>query len=911
MPEAGSYPDETQLETTPFLCNIVQPAQRNITLGMSLCFPSPKGNADSSSMDITSVAQLDADISHPKQGKRPRFSLFPKAIAAVKTDAEVVSVLQTPPIRRSRAFHSSVSEVDGNNSSRPSSILKDKMRRFMNFSAFDAGGRPVSDADPSESETEMEISTASAKHLRFSLPQSQVIASPPLALDMSEIPSAPEAVEDDMEVVMEEDVQADVTHSNLQTEESQFLSFEEDSEPLPPQPSLPEVAQAEVPEEIVHPQEDAPTPVAVEEEDVVDDVVDDVNDVDYVDDGEHSDVGMELTNLEATSIQPAQLFTILESHTVVMDDDFERVEATTLTTLDPIAVVEKEPASSLPIPTLQSRPQQQESSGSSNSDESEIVCLDSSSDEEAAGAEATGQVEGEDLDEEEEDDSEEVEEEKQEEEEEEEDEGVEGAEVEVGEVQDDEEVEEVQDDEEVEEEEVKDDEEVEEEEERDQEAEPIAIAERSIEEVDVQSDSDEQEVCEDVPNVPETQTEFISEPEEEESNAVPDAPEDHQPERERTEADPKEDDLQEESFVPSIDSNEEDDVSEYSHSMEGSDEEQESEVKKETLDDSSSSSEGTGSSLKYSSAGQTTMSNTTYKKRFTMSSSSSSSCEEEEEEEEKPTIESDEELRQQEMAALRKPVVSGYSQVEPDLECIIDEEEEAVAPVDQEPVKMEEEEEEEGSQQDPAQISGYSQVEPDLEDIEVIEDEEEQPEAATVEQPTAELSADLVDSPQSPVSEGAAATSSSEDDDSCVEVNSDDEKNEEEQEDEEEENFELQLTETPKSNVTRRSSRRRRFSMSSAEDSPVENETIHEEEESQHENQVIPEEEESLRENQVTPEEEENQQENQVIEPELTPTSDSQSGQLNPDEIAEQERQRKLRIQRSSVFKVLIAFSIL
>jgi hypothetical protein len=172
-----------------------------------------------------------------------------------------------------------------------------------------------------------------------------------------------------------------------------------------------------------------------------------------------------------------------------------------------------------------------------------------------------------------------------------------------------------------------------------------------------------------------------------------------------------------------------------------------------------------------------------------------------------------------------------------------------------------------------------------LEDIEVIEDEEEQPEAATVEQPTAELSADLVDSPQSPVSEGAAATSSSEDDDSCVEVDSDDEKNEEEQEDEEEENFELQLTETPKSNVTRRSSRRRRFSMSSAEDSPVENETIHEEEE--------------------------NQQENQVIEPELTPTSDSQSGQLNPDEIAEQERQRKLRIQRSSVFKVLIAFSIL
>ncbi|XP_046657785.1 protein ELYS-like [Daphnia pulicaria] len=71
MPVSGLYPDEIQLEKTPFLCNIVQPAQRNITLGMSLCFPSPKGNADSSSMDITSVAQLESDISHPKEEKRP------------------------------------------------------------------------------------------------------------------------------------------------------------------------------------------------------------------------------------------------------------------------------------------------------------------------------------------------------------------------------------------------------------------------------------------------------------------------------------------------------------------------------------------------------------------------------------------------------------------------------------------------------------------------------------------------------------------------------------------------------------------------------------------------------------------------------------------------------------------------
>jgi hypothetical protein len=166
-PESETYPDENQLETTPFLCNIVQPAQRNITLGMSLCFPSPKGAADSSSMDITSATQLETDVNHPKQGKRPRFSLFPKALAAVKTDAEVVSVLQTPPIRRSRPFLSSMTEVDGSSSSRPSSILKDKMRRFMNFSAFDTGERPMLLAIPKQSESEGEMSTVSTKQLRF------------------------------------------------------------------------------------------------------------------------------------------------------------------------------------------------------------------------------------------------------------------------------------------------------------------------------------------------------------------------------------------------------------------------------------------------------------------------------------------------------------------------------------------------------------------------------------------------------------------------------------------------------------------------------------------------------------------------------------------------------------------------
>ncbi|EFX70757.1 LOW QUALITY PROTEIN: hypothetical protein DAPPUDRAFT_256591 [Daphnia pulex] len=124
-----------------------------------------------------------------------------------------------------------------------------------------------------------------AKHLCFTLPQSQDIASPPLALDISEIPLAPEAVEDDTEVVMEEDVQEEVTHSNLNRLQTS-LSFEQDGEPLP------EAAQAEEPDEIVYRQEEILAPVAVEEEDVVDD-------------GEHSDVGMELTNLEATSIRPA------------------------------------------------------------------------------------------------------------------------------------------------------------------------------------------------------------------------------------------------------------------------------------------------------------------------------------------------------------------------------------------------------------------------------------------------------------------------------------------------------------------------------------------------------------------------------------------------------------------------------
>jgi hypothetical protein len=281
-----------------------------------------------------------------------------------------------------------------------------------------------------------------------------------------------------------------------------------------------------------------------------------------------------------------------------------------------------------------------------------------------------------------------------------------------------------------------------------------------------------------------------------------------------------------------------------------------------------------------------------------MSSSSSSSSEEEEEE--KPTTESDDD-RHQEIAAIHKSTVIGYSQVEPDLECVFDEEEEDVAPIDQKSFKMEEEEEKKGSQTVLSQISGYSQVEPDFEDME--DEEHLHQEACAVDQPTAEPSADLVDSPQSPRTEEAAVSSSPEDDESCVEIDSNDEKNEQG----DEEDFELHLAETPKSNVTRRSSHRRRFSMSSiasSESSTAENQVIREEEDSQHEKQVTTEEEESLCENQVIPEGEDSLRENQVIEPEMSPPPESQSGQFNPVDIAEQERQRKLRIQRSSVFKV-------
>jgi len=62
-------------ESTPLLCNIVQPSKRNVTLGMSLCFPSPKLNA-TCAMDITEMGRPELE---DDTGFFPR---FPKSVAA-------------------------------------------------------------------------------------------------------------------------------------------------------------------------------------------------------------------------------------------------------------------------------------------------------------------------------------------------------------------------------------------------------------------------------------------------------------------------------------------------------------------------------------------------------------------------------------------------------------------------------------------------------------------------------------------------------------------------------------------------------------------------------------------------------------------------------------------------------------
>lgn len=218
-------------ESTPFLCNIVQSSKKNVTLGMSLSFPSPKvTNSDASCMEITQAAVEESDLTQPKQGKRPRFSLFPKALP-FKVDKDVVSVLQTPPVKRSRPFNADASGGPSS-SSRPSSILKDKMRRFMDFSMAGDSSRPTSAGENrrvSESESdmmEMSVVDNTAKHLRFNLPASAA-ASPPS--DDSSLA--------DMEIV-EQTVKSPVNVSYVAEE---FLSFVEEGESasVSPVPELP------------------------------------------------------------------------------------------------------------------------------------------------------------------------------------------------------------------------------------------------------------------------------------------------------------------------------------------------------------------------------------------------------------------------------------------------------------------------------------------------------------------------------------------------------------------------------------------------------------------------------------------------------------------------------------------------
>ena len=150
-------------------------------------------------------------------------------------------------------------------------------------------------------------------------------------------------------------------------------------------------------------------------------------------------------------------------------------------------------------------------------------------------------------------------------------------------------------------------------------------------------------------------------------------------------------------------------------------------------------------------------------------------------EQEKPEYESDEDLRHQEMAALRKPIVTvnlprytqpRYSKIDEDLECG-NHKEENESSIDIEPVKLEEkvpeEDLEEGIQDAQAQIGGFSRVELYLEDKQL-----EQEVGIIVDRPKAELSADLGNSPSSRIEE-TDVLSSSEDDGILLQIDWDDE----------------------------------------------------------------------------------------------------------------------------------------
>ena len=238
--DSPEEPEEVHgTDSTPFLSNIVQPSKRNVPLGMSLTFVSPKQLDNSTMMNVTNLDQTSDLLEGSRQSKRPRYSLFPKPVGA-KTDSEVTNVLQTPPINRSRKLATEIAE----NMSRPSSILKDKMRRFINFSGYpDQPAEPIvfseTQHSSEHSETEMEVTEApdtaeTPKHLRFSLPN----LSPPSDVEIMQ--STPDK-RDDSDL-------AEAESSKVAPEE--FLSFEdEEAAGLEPEPALEEV-QKSMPESI-------------------------------------------------------------------------------------------------------------------------------------------------------------------------------------------------------------------------------------------------------------------------------------------------------------------------------------------------------------------------------------------------------------------------------------------------------------------------------------------------------------------------------------------------------------------------------------------------------------------------------------------------------------------------------------
>ena len=383
--ELAELADENRSDA-PFLSNIVQqPHQKrsSIALGMSLAFPSPRlpAGREDSAMELTGMVE-PAD----RATKRPRYSLFPKAVTA-RTDAEVVSVLQTPPVRRFRpslmipaasAAGTPAAEDSGRAGSsqsvgRPSSILKDKMKRFMDFSGpFQDGGDIRSESEATD--VEMDTSSASgavaaAKQLRFNL-------NPPL-------PTSPEGKADPSgdsgEVEKPEEVTA-MQLSLIGGEDSQFLSFEEQQDDSIPEEQIPE---EKIPEGNPAVELDIRPPEALEEEEEKEEAV-------YV--CEEEPERIDSIHPECVAEEPE-------------DDRMEwtRLDVTMAASGHELLPVEIEdaPEEAAVYQPMAAVPEEHPAAGSD--EESDIVCLDSGSEEpEPEEEDETGEEEEEFQEEEEE-----------------------------------------------------------------------------------------------------------------------------------------------------------------------------------------------------------------------------------------------------------------------------------------------------------------------------------------------------------------------------------------------------------------------------------------------------------------------------------------------------------------------------